>query len=329
MATINADLPTLADLAKLQDPDGSHAKVVEMLTRKNAFLPDMVWKEGNLPTGHRITSESVLPTVGYRQYNEGVAASKGRTSQADETCGMLEGISKVDRDLARLNGNEAAYRLSQDKMFMRSMNNAVEDGILYNSVATNQERFHGIIPRLASTTGIAGSQIVLAEADDTGVDYTTALIVGWGPNSVYGIYPKGSKQGLETIDMGLQLTADANSREFLAWVTNFKWQLGVAVEDWRYLAAVRNIDSGNLSATDDLLVPKLIEALYKLESLEGVRPVIYVNRKVNTYLHLQARNTAKSSMLSVEMPEGKPVVHLMGVPIRMTDALTITEDGIS
>jgi hypothetical protein len=27
----------------------------------------------------------------------------------------------------------------------------------------------------------------------------------WGPKTVYGIYPKGSQMGLETIDMGRQL----------------------------------------------------------------------------------------------------------------------------
>ena len=42
---------TLADLAKRLDPSGNVATVVELLNQSNEMLDDMVWREGNLPTG--------------------------------------------------------------------------------------------------------------------------------------------------------------------------------------------------------------------------------------------------------------------------------------
>lgn len=330
MSTLNTELPTLVDLARMTNPDGSVAQLVEMATRRNVFLKDMVWKEANNITGHRITSRYALPSPGYRRFNEGVARSKGRTRQFDETCGMMESVSEVDRDLARINGNVGAYRLAEDKAHFAAMNNTFETNVAYSSAASAPEQFHGLIPRLDATTLEAGGQIVLAEADDTGSDYTSILLVGWGPQTVYGIYPKGSAQGIETIDLGEQMVVDSGgTNRFLALSTMFKWHHGIAVEDWRYLSRVANIDSGALAATDDILVPAMIQAINKLESTEGVRPVFYCNRTVYTYLWLQARNATKNSTLSVEKVEGQEVAMLNGIPIRRTDAITNTEDGIA
>jgi hypothetical protein len=61
MATINATLPTLKDIAARMDPHGGIASIVEVLARQNPLLEGMVWKEGNLPTGHVITSADGAP----------------------------------------------------------------------------------------------------------------------------------------------------------------------------------------------------------------------------------------------------------------------------
>src|SRR5690242_20487847 len=101
MATIGTDLPNLLDLMKGLDPDGSVAQVVESLTKRNPVLEDMVVQEGNLTTGHRVTTRVGLPSIGWRRYNEGVATSKSRKGQYDESCGQLEGMSAVDVKMAR------------------------------------------------------------------------------------------------------------------------------------------------------------------------------------------------------------------------------------
>ena len=62
MATLSSINPTLADLAKVTDPDGSISDVVEILNQTNEILLDMTWLEGNLTTGHRTTVRAGLPT---------------------------------------------------------------------------------------------------------------------------------------------------------------------------------------------------------------------------------------------------------------------------
>ena len=63
MATIGATVLTLADWAKRLDPDGKTPTIVELLSMTNEILLDMLWKEGNLPTGERTTVRTGLPTV--------------------------------------------------------------------------------------------------------------------------------------------------------------------------------------------------------------------------------------------------------------------------
>ena len=48
--TTKSGAVTLLDWAKSIDPDGSVAKVAELLHQSNEILMDMPWVEGNLPT---------------------------------------------------------------------------------------------------------------------------------------------------------------------------------------------------------------------------------------------------------------------------------------
>src|SRR5687768_11211616 len=122
MATIGGNVLTLADWAKTNDPDGKTAAIIEILGQSNPILEDMLFMEGNLPTGHRTTIRTGLPTVYWRLINQGVPPSKSTTAQVDEQVGMLEAWSEVDKDLAELNGNKGSFRLQEGQSFLEAMN---------------------------------------------------------------------------------------------------------------------------------------------------------------------------------------------------------------
>ena len=111
---------TLLDIAKRLDPNGTVARIIEMLNQNNEILQDMVVKEGNLPTGHRLTVRNGLPSVGWKTLYKGVAPSKSITTQVDDTCGILEAYSRVDEDALKINGNSGAYRLSEARAFLEA-----------------------------------------------------------------------------------------------------------------------------------------------------------------------------------------------------------------
>ena len=68
MATLSTTRPTMLDHAKVQDPSGKTAKVVEILSQSNSSLQDMVMKEGNLPTGEQTTIRTGLPNHSYHHH---------------------------------------------------------------------------------------------------------------------------------------------------------------------------------------------------------------------------------------------------------------------
>lgn len=330
MATINASNPTLLDQIKRTDPNGAIAQIVETLTQRNQILKDATFIEGNLPTGHRFTSRTALPSVGWRRYNEGIASSKSRTDQVDESCGQLEGNSIVDCELAKLNGNEAAFRSSENVGFLQAFNNEMETGFFYHSTLTNPEKFMGLSPRFAATTQTAGgSQVLKMDASASGSDQASMWLVCWSPETVFGIYPKGSSAGLTPHDMGEQLILDANNNRFRAYVMNWNWKIGLCVKDWRFVVRIANIDTGNLLSTGNLLLQAMVKAYHQLFDPSAGRCVFYCNRLIATYLHLQAMDAVKNSTLKIESVGGQPVTTFLGIPIRETDALLSTEAALS
>lgn len=328
MAAIGNTNLTLLDLMKRTDPSGAPAQLVELISQQNAILKDAVWREGNLPTGERVSSRTGLPAIGYRKFNEGVLASKSRTDNWDESVAMMEGMSVVDCELAKLNGNEAAYRSTEESGFVQSLSNEVESGFFYASTKATPEKFLGLSPRFDSTTAPGGKQIILHDTGAAGADSTSIWLVRWGEDSVYAIYPKGSTGGLTPHDMGVQLWDDGTGKKFRAYVTNWSWKIGLVVRDWRQVVRIANIDATTLVGTGSALITSMIKAVHKIQNRNGGRLAWYCNRSMGTYLHLQALDSTRNSTLSIRDIAGEMVTTLLGIPIRETDAIIDTESPV-
>ena len=156
MATLSVTNPTLLDLAKATDPDGSIARVVEILNQRNEVLEDMPWMEGNLPTGHRTTVRTGLPAPTWRKLYGGVQPTKSTTVQVTDATGMLEAYAEVDKALADLNGNAPAFRLSEDRAFIEGMNQEFASTLFYGNESTEPEDFTGFAPRFNDQSAANG-----------------------------------------------------------------------------------------------------------------------------------------------------------------------------
>lgn len=322
---------TLLDQINRMNPDQSMARIVEVLTQANPILQDHVAMEGNATTGHVVTSRTGLPGITWRKFNTGVSPTKSKTGQYTESCGMMNGLSKVDVDLAELGGNPAAKRQQEDDGFVQAMSNEFETGTIYHSMTTAPEKFQGLAARFNSTTANGGKQIIKMDPSASGNDQTSAWLVGWGPQSVYHIYPKGTMGGLQMKDLGVRLVRDANNLEYDAYVTKWKWNVGLVVEDPRYVVRIANVDMGNILTTGSLLIDAMIKGYHKIYNPNAVRLAWYVNRDLLTYLHLQGKNSGinNPAIVSGVDAAGKPVLTFLGVPVRRCDAITSTESAIT
>ena len=342
MGVLGAQFPTLLDVARATDPQGRIPMIAEVLQEYNDILDDIPWIEGNLPTGHLSVVRTSKPAGTWRSLNAGIAATKSTVGQITNTCGMLEALSHIDCDLAMLNGNTEAFRFSQDKGFIEGISDTMSDTLIYGNVSTNPEQFDGLASRYFTlgTTYTTSSQVI--DGGGTASDNTSIWLVGWAPNKAYGIYPKGSKAGLIHEDDGKITISDPNtSGSFMkVYQSRFQWKAGIAIDDYRYVVRICNIDvSALLTASDSTdtsanIVKLMVQALGKLPPRAGVRPVFYMNETVQSMLAVKLLD--KSNVwLSMGEIKGTPVFRpngvltFQGVPCRRIDSILSTETRIT
>lgn len=321
--------PTLLDRANALDPNGQVATVVEILSETNEILDDMVFVEGNLETGHRTTMRTGLPAPTWRRLYGGVQPTKSTRAQITDTCGMMEAYAEIDKALVDLNGTTAAFRMSEDTAHLEGMSQEAAVSMFTADDSINPEKFTGFAPRYNSLSAANGKNII--DGGGTGASLGSIWLIGWGPNTCHGIYPKGSSAGVAVTDKG-QVTiedADGNGGRMEGYRTHYRWDMGLTLRDWRYVVRIPNIDRTTLNSTatgSSANLPDLMfEAIERLPNMGNVRLGWYMDRTFRTKLRQQLSSGVANSTLTVEMLGGKRVTMWDEVPIRRVDALEIDE----
>lgn len=347
MATLGTQLHTLADITARLDPDGKTAVIGEWLSQTNEALDDMLWQEGNLPTGERTTVRVGLPTVTARGINQGVDPSKSRVAQIDEGAAMFEGQSDIDRQAAMMSGDPDNYRLTEASAFYEALSQAQARTLFYGNARTSPQEYTGLAPRFNSLSGSTASQII--DAGGTGTDNASIWLVVWGSMGVKGIYPKGSKAGISHLNVtgntgvgedGYEIghyVTDPEGKRFLAVSDNFIWKCGLSVKDPRRVVRIANIDKSLLTpdySTGAQLEMLMVEALERIEGLGGVsydggdtsaRAAWYMPRTIRSNFRKQMVDNANNGSFSYETIGGKRTLMMGEVPVRRVDALKADE----
>lgn len=332
MATIGQK-NTLLDVAKRLDPNGKIAKIVELLSQDNGILDDISFKEANEKTSHVTTVRTGLPTVYWRLLNAGVQPSKSTTAQIKEGMGMLEAWSVCDVELAKLSGNEKEFRLTEATAFIEAMRQEAAQTIFYGNSSVAPEEFNGLSIRYSSLSAPNAQNII--NAGGAASDNSSIWLVCWGEQTVHGLFPQGSKAGVDHMDHGLQIEQNANGvvgAQMEVYKDKFSWKLGIALKDWRYAVRIANIKIGalvsNTSPAD--LTDLMIKATHRIPNKNLGKCVIYMNRTLFQFLDLQRRSDViAGGCLDYAMVDGKAVYSFRGIPVKIEDALVETEATVA
>ncbi len=341
MAVIGSGVATLTDILSELAPDGTQLDTAEVLRQTNPILEEMTWMEGNKVTGHTGSSRVALPTPQFRAINEGVAVTKGATTQVETTCGLLEDFSQVDRELAIMSGNVAGYRLREARPHQQGMSHKMAETLFYGNAASGDPRsFTGFAPQYNSMSGPTADQII--DAGGSGSGLRSVWLIGWSDDTVTGIYPKNTVGGLHHEDAtnasgsggdGIPAAAtltDADGKLYMGYRDHWTWRCGLFIKDYRFVVRIANIDVDTLTASGDTgpnLEDLLVQAQETIESLQGVRAAFYAPRLISSYLRRQAVSDKKSFMSFRELG-GSPVLTFGETPIRRTDALNVEETEV-
>ena len=335
--------PTILDVARRLDPNGSIAAVAEILTQYNEFLDDIGWQEGNLPTGHQISVRTSKPTPSFRLLNKGILPAKSTTGQIVESCAILEQRSHIDKDVAMLNGNTQAFRLSEDRAIIQAMGDTLSTALIYGDTSANPEQFNGLASRYYSlNTGVTTYKQIVDGGGTSGASLTSIYLVVWSPDTIFGIYPKGSQAGLQQRDLGEQSIVDPNNAGYYLQmlVSWYQWKCGIAIKDYRSVVRIANIDitaletASNASDTSANLFKLMSQALDKIPPNVIGRKVFYMNERVRAMLRVKMLDKSNLFLrldelkgLSIPRPDG--VLTFQGVPCRRIDSLLNTESIIT
>lgn len=330
MAALTNTSLSIADAAKRMTQDGKILSIAELLNQKNGITQDIPWVEGDTAMGHQSVQRTSLPTVYTKVANAGVTASSSTTTMLMEAPETVEGWSKIEKDVYEFGGNGPAKRAQEAASFTESMNQTVADRLIYGNGNTTPGQINGLAFRFSSTSANNGDNVI--PCGGSGSDNASVWVIKWKPGEVYGWYPKGSPGGLQTEDFGKVVEYDSTAgTEKVVYKEQFRWSFGLAVDDWRAIVRLCNIDISAIVAGSGVnLFDKLNQAVECINDIENGSPVIYMNRTAAMCFRIQARNAVMGGgQLNYSVVDGKPKRDFNGIPIRILDRLTESESVVS
>ncbi len=330
MAALGVNNPTLLDMVKSLNPDGSIADLAELLTLQNDILLDATVVEGNLTTGHRSSIRTGIGGATWKKLYGYIAPAKGTQAQVVDSCGMLRRYSEIDADLARMSGNVQKFVFNESSAAIEAMNQEMASTLIYGNESLEPEAFTGFAPRYNDQSAENGRNILTSAATPDATDNTSIWLINWSPQTVFLTFPKGSQAGLKHEDYGEQTATDSNGALLQVYRSLFSWDLGLVVKDWRHVVRI-NYDLEDITAsgsTGPVLYNLMAQAMRRIPTMSMGRPVFYMNTDSLDAYDLQAMNKSTLAFKSITDAQGKVVDTFRGVPVRRVDAILSTEAGI-
>ena len=311
MAILGTQALTIADWRSRMNPDGNIDFIIEALEQSNPIINQIRWLQGNLPTGNKTTLRTSIPRPSIRRINRGVDAHKSTTKQVQDTCMMLEDRSEVDVKLISIQPDKEGFRRSEDAAFVMGFGDMVAESIFYGDTAQEPDTFNGLSVRYNVIGGekhSAGHQV---------------------------IYPKHSKLGLQSQDLGECDAQDAQGKKYRALVTLFDWDVGIAVQDIEANALVRNIDVSKLmslkSAEKQALVEKFIIAKNRIRNLQNKdkKVHLYVSPAMYDFFEIYLLDKNNVHVTRQDLQNAPTQLYLSGIPIEKSDSIFETEPAFA
>jgi len=208
------------------------------------------------------------------------------------------------------------------------MNQDVAGGMFYYDTDLDPEKFLGLAARYPYSDAPN-----VINAGGSGSDVTSIWLVVWGDDTVHCIFPKGSKAGIETRDLGkgepiLVDDDQTPAGQYLAYVTHYKWDVGLSVRDWRYVVRICNIETA-LEAANSFKHKHLIEAYNMIPNFKMGRAAIYCNKTIKTQMDLAAADSSNRIFTMSKDAFGNPVTEFFGIPVRKVDQILDTETALT
>ena len=310
---INGYAHTLSDLQKTLNPDGSIARVMEVLNESNPMMQDIPWEEGDLPIGTKTVIRTGLPTPSIRRINRGTAATKGSTRQIIDVCMNLEDRSCIDVELLAGKPNPEAYRMAEDDAHVEGMAQYVARQFIYGDLENDPDVFNGFTPRYNTLKdegkGSVGHQVISAGTANS----------------------KGTMAGIKKQDLGESDVNDADGKPYRAVQTLYNYKCGLAVKNVRSVVRVANIDMATIKNLTDAQQKALIDKfVYAKNRLWLPRnPIAYVSNDLYSWFECYLTNKNNIHVTREQVMGASPILRFNGIQLKKMDCMEDTEAAVT
>ncbi len=310
-------------------------RVAEVLNETNDVIQDAIVQKSTDITTHVLSRRTALPTVQWVKIGNGWNATTGLVNQIREEMGMLKARFLAPQDMMDIQPNPDKYRSNQERAYIESMGQELSNTLFGNvasgalsPVVNPPEEFAGFQYRYNDLS--TGASYVISNGNTAGSDNTSIWFIQWSPTKVYLISPRNMEAGgLKKEDKGLVYTLGDNAsssaaqrnNQLWAYITEFSWNVGLAIEDQRAVKRLCNIDS--VSTEDNTLdEDKIIQIRNNFKGNETI--FMYCNETVFTQLQILAKDKTNVRWTGDD-PFGKPQFNFLDMPVRRCDAITNVE----
>lgn len=318
-----------------------------VLDRMTPLVKMMPMKPSNNILSNIAVRTDSLPVASNRRWNEGIKATTAKNVPLNDPIALFEDVSEVDMDLWGIQNDPVAWRADQDMNHLEGLFQLLESNLFYGSLANNPGGFNGLATRfnnLESYPNGNNDGVYLPNVWNGGSttgNVTSAWMIEFSDDSIYGIYPPNTSAGLSVMDKGEHMKETSSvlgavGSNFMYPVlrTWFRWYMGMQVADERAVQRIANINPVGFSGPNGFDENIFIQAKNNLpRSGEGSGTVIFVNRQLKAQIDIRAVSQKINAYTYFNSNEtdvfGRSVTKFQNIPIYVAEKILSTETVVS
>lgn len=310
---------TLGTVLDSYDPEGKLHHLIDVFKDKRPILEEGHWIKANDKTSHEYLRVASRPTGAFIRINEGYTAEGVGQVPVKTQLASIGSRCDLDKRLAKRQPSPSAWRQQRNVIHVRGMIANFNTKWWTGSATTSEKEVDGL---LTAYNTLAQSDNVENLSGSTSL--YPVVILKWGEDGVFGLYPAGEEPAFTEDDRG-EVELSDGTNPFPGYRSYFNFSYGWGLGDEANFQRLVNVDYTAIksSATFEEALIKRINYLK-----DPSNAVIYVGRQIMT--GIQQRLNAKTNLyFTVENVWGRMMPTFMGLPIVRDDSLSTAESVVS
>lgn len=298
-------MPTLLDIAKANNSD----QVAGLIDEVSKATPEVTVGGARTIRGlnYKTLVRTALPTVGFRNANEGTAATKGTHENRLVETYIMNPRWECDKAVADAYEDGAQAYIALEASAMMSAAMIALAGQFYYGVSADAKGFPGLIASYDSTG-------MVVDAGGTTADTGSSLwAVRFGLQDVVWVWGKDGNLGLS--DVSLARITDGSGNPLTAYIQEILARPGLQVGNKRCIGRIKKLTADSGKGLTDARIGSLL-ATFPV----GLPPThLFASRR--SIEQLRASRTATNATGQ----EAPIPTEVFGIPLLATDAIKDTE----